>query len=230
MSSLAELLSGSLAGGSLLTLPLALLGGVVAGLNPCCFPLYPAAAATCCATRSDCTAQGARKEAVFSRALAFVLGTALATSALGLVAALLGQTMVGLGGLALYFVALVPLFMGCALLGWLPLPKRKTGGQPVGKGVTGAFVAGFLLSLVLAPCGTPILASVLSYAAYQGSVPYGGVLLFLYGLGAGLPVLLIGTFAGELAQRLDARGFRRRIDQGTGVILLGVGFYLLWEA
>ncbi|WP_290997284.1 cytochrome c biogenesis protein CcdA [Hyphomicrobium sp.] len=43
----------------------------------------------------------------------------------------------------------------------------------------GAFGTGFLLSPVLGPCGTPILAAVLSYAAYQGQMLYGALLLFL---------------------------------------------------
>lgn len=53
MKELAELLAASLSIGSVLTLPLALIGGLVTGLNPCCLALYPAAAATCCAVRGD---------------------------------------------------------------------------------------------------------------------------------------------------------------------------------
>ncbi len=224
MKELADLLAGALSGGHLLALPLAFAGGVVTGLNPCCVPLYPAAAATCCATRGD------RARAALGASSAFVSGVALATTVLGVVAALAGRTMVGLGGWARYLIPIVPLAMGVHLLGWLRLNLPAFRGSEVRHGMMGAFLTGLALSLVLAPCGTPVLASVLSYAAYQGSVPYGAILLFLFGLGAGLPVLLIGTAAGALALRFDAAGLRKWVDRATGVMLLAVGFYLLWTA
>jgi cytochrome c biogenesis protein CcdA len=68
VSELADLLRTALSGGSLVALPLVVVGGVVTGLNPCCLPLSPAAAATCCAARGD------RLERAFWTALAFVGG------------------------------------------------------------------------------------------------------------------------------------------------------------
>jgi hypothetical protein len=44
----AHSLNQALSGSSLLALPLALLGGLIAGMNPCCLALYPAVAGTCC--------------------------------------------------------------------------------------------------------------------------------------------------------------------------------------
>ncbi len=222
MSELAELLRSALSGGSVLALPVAVLGGVVTGLNPCCLPLYPAAAGACCAVRGQRMA--------FSNALSFVAGVAVATAALGIVAAMAGRILAGLGGWTVYAIAVLPLAMGAHLLGWvrLPMPSSQILGDH--RGTAGAFVAGLLIWLVFAPCATPVLAAVLSYAAYEGSVAYGGVLLVLYGLGAGVPVLALGTAAGRLAQRLDALGWRRRVDAATGTVLLGVGFYLVWVA
>lgn len=224
MKELADLLASALSGGHLVALPLAALGGVVTGFNPCCIPLYPAAAATCCATRGD------RLRAAFGASMAFVAGVALATTVLGVAAALAGHTMTGLGGGWRYLIALVPLAMAVHLLGWVRIPLPALGRPSARPGALGAFLAGLALSSVLAPCGTPVLASVLSYAAYQGSVPYGAILLFLFGIGAGLPALLIGTAAGGLATRLDGAGLRPWVDRATGVLLLGVGFYLLWTA
>jgi len=80
VTDLAELLRTSLSAGSLVALPLTFLGGVVTGLNPCCVALYPAAAATCCASR------GERIRLAVGAALAFVVGLALATTSLGVFA------------------------------------------------------------------------------------------------------------------------------------------------
>ena len=222
MNGLADLLRSALASGRLVALPLALLGGMVASMNPCCLPLYPAAAAACCATRRD------HDERSLRTALAFVVGVAVATAMLGVIAAAAGRTLSGLGGWWGYLVAVIPLLMGIHLLGWFRLPMPTFGRVEGRGGIGGAFITGLLLSLVLAPCGTPLLASVLSYAALTGSLTYGAVLLFLYGLGAGAPVLLIGTTAGRLAARLDASGRRVLVDRLTGVGLLALGFYLLW--
>ena len=83
-------------------MPLALAGGVVAGLNPCCFPLYPAAAATCCAGRCDQPAAGLKSSS------AFVAGVATATTLLGVAAAIAGRALSGLGGWVPYAIAESP--------------------------------------------------------------------------------------------------------------------------
>jgi cytochrome c biogenesis protein CcdA len=162
--------------------------------------------------------------------LAFAAGLALATMLLGVAAALAGRTMTSLGGWARYAIAVVPLLMGLHLLGWVRLPILAGVKQSPRVGIGGAFVSGLLLSLVLVPCGTPLLASVMSYAAYEGSIGFGGLLLFLYGVGTGIPVLVAATAVGTLAANLDASGWRRRNDQGIGLLLLALGFYLLWKA
>lgn len=225
MNGIADLFSSALSGGSLLALPLAVVGGLVTGLNPCCLSLYPAAAATCCATRDQ------RLSHTFWSATAFVLGVAIATTVLGVLAAVAGRAMTSVGGWSRYVIAAVPLLMGMHLLGWIRLPigvpSRQQAARP---GVAPAFLAGLLLSLVLVPCGTPLLASVLSYAAYKGSVPYGGTLLFLYGLGAGVPVLVVATTMGGVAARLDSNGWRLWVNRATGTALLGLGFYILWTS
>lgn len=224
MTTLLESLRAAASAGGLVAVPLAFAGGVVAGLNPCCIPLYPAAAASCCAGRCD-DQHGAIKSSA-----AFVAGVATATAALGVLAALAGRALTGLSGWASYLIALVPLAMGLHLLGWMKVPLPASSATASGTRVLGSFASGLLLSLVLAPCGTPVLASVLSFAAYKQSIAYGGTLLFAYGLGVGLPMLVLGTAAGTLARRLDRLGWRAWVDRGAGVALLALGFYLLWTA
>jgi cytochrome c biogenesis protein CcdA len=224
VTSLVDALRSATSAGGLVALPLAFVGGILAGLNPCCIPLYPAAAATCCAGRRD-EPSGAIKSSA-----AFVAGVATSTALLGVLAALAGRALTGVSGWASYVIALVPLVMGLHLLGWLKVPLPTLGTAARGTGVLGSFASGLLLSLVLAPCGTPVLASVLSFAAYEQSIAYGGTLLLAYGLGVGLPILVLGTAAGSLARRLDRLGWRAWVDRGAGVALLALGFYLLWLA
>jgi len=94
----------------------------------------------------------------------------------------------------------------------------------------GAFGAGFLVSLALTPCGTPVLASVLSYVAYKASVVYGAILLFLYGIGSGVPVVLVGTTAGQITAKLERAGYGLWTERISGTALLALGLFLLWRA
>jgi len=214
-------LSQALSGGNLLALPLALAGGVLAGINPCCLALYPAAVGSC---RSVQEQQTLRRS--FINSIAFVLGIAVAIAVLGSIAAYIGR-VADIGSWVKYAIAVIPIVMGIYRLGWLNVPNFSPKAfQP---GVGGAFGTGLLLSLVIGPCGTPVLASVLSYAAYKQNLIYGGLLLFLYGLGTGLPLVLVGTAAGGILKRFDCSRYGRLIDPLIGSSLLLLGFYLLWR-
>jgi cytochrome c biogenesis protein CcdA len=192
--------------GRLLAFPLALLAGVIASLNPCCVVLYPSAVAVCCgvnATDESCGTAAKGQSRTFKNSVALVFGVAVAMTMLGVVAALAGHIVGQLGSGVRYAVAAVPLVMGLHLLGWVRLPITS---RVIGNGSLGAFGAGVLLALALTPCGTPVLASVLSYVAYNGSIIFGATLLLLYGIGWGVPMVLIGTAAGQLTGKLEKAG------------------------
>ncbi len=210
--------------GSFLAPPLALAAGVIAGLNPCCVALYPAATATWCACNSGTENRGWRVS------LGFVLGMATATTMLGVFAALLGHVVGQLGSGVRYAIAAVPLVMGLHLLGWLRFPIGALQHWDMRGGSLGAFGAGLLLSLALAPCGTPVLASLLSYVAYKGSVAFGATLLFFYGCGSAAPVLLVGSAAGGLNARLERAGYALWSERISGAAMLALGLFLIWRA
>ena len=212
--------SQALSAGNMAALPLALMGGLVAGMNPCCLALYPAAAGAYCSVKEESIRRP------LGNAIAFVLGVAIAVASLGVLAAYIGRVVV-IGTPVKYAIALLPVLMGVYRLGWVRLPRQTLKRSPLGVG--GAFGSGLLLSLIIGPCGTPVLASVLSFAAYQQSYLYGGLLLFLYGLGSSLPVMLLGTAAGGVLKRLDCSRFGSWIDPTVAGLLILLGFYLLWR-
>ncbi len=212
---------GALSAGNLVALPLALLGGLVAGLNPCCLALYPAAASTCCSTPVRPVARP------FGNAVAFILGLALAVSLLGSLAVMLGRVAAVSTPLR-YAVATLPILFGLNYLGWLRLPTFPA--IRPGRGMAGAFATGLLLSLVIGPCGTPVLAAVLSYAALSQNIVYGAALLFLFGIGSGVPIMAVGTAAGTAMMRLSGGRFGKWLDPVLGGSLILLGLYLLWRA
>lgn len=219
-------LAHALVNRSLFAFPAVLLGGLIAGLNPCCFAMYPAAAAGCCGT---CNTKTPGKNALH-HSLMFVLGAAVATSLLGIVAALLGRVMGQFGSPFRYAIAAIPLLMGLHLLGLFQLPLHAIPAKVLKPGLASAFGTGFLLSLAISPCGTPVLAAVLSYVAFKGSVAFGALLLFIYGIGAGSPVIVLGTITGRFARRLTAMGRQHWVDSVSGILLITMSLYLLWIA
>jgi len=220
-----EYLAGLLNDGSFVALPVALVAGVVSGLNPCCLPIYPAAAGCCAALRRE-TVRGN-----LGIAAAFVLGGSLMTTSLGIASGLAGSVFGAIGSWPVYLIAVVPLVFGLHLLGAvrIPLPAGAASRQ-VPRGPVGAAATGALLGLVITPCATPVLAGLLAYVATTGDPLWGGVLLFVYGLGLGVPILLLGTAAASLVTRLSTDRARRWAEHATGAVLIGVGLYLVWIA
>ena len=155
-----------------------------------------------------------------------MLGIAVAVASLGVFAAYIGRVAV-MGTPFKYAIAFLPILMGVYRFGWIRLPLITP--KAFRPGIGRAFGTGLLLSLIIGPCGTPILVSVLSFAVYKQSFIYGGLLLFLYGIGNGLPVMLVGTASGSMLKRLDCSRFGNWIDPIVGGLLIPLGFYLLWR-
>lgn len=231
MSSLPAL-SDVLSHGTLLAMPVVLAVGVLAGLNPCCVALYPAAAALYCGTGSPeacCGRSVTLRGSGLKRPIAFVIGMAAATTILGVIAASAGEVIGRFGAGFHYAIAAVPLIMGLHLVGWFRLPLGNLPHRVVQNGFLSTFGAGFLLAVALSPCGTPVLASVLSYVAYKGSVSRGAILLGLYGVGSAIPVVLVGAGAGHLTARLEKAGYGVWAERISGTALMALGFLLVWQ-
>jgi len=244
MDAFANWLSPWLNSGSLLVMPLVILGGLITAFNPCCLPMYPAVfgffGASCCGSKADSDNSHQvlpERPVVATVALPFVLGMATATALMGLLTAMLGWVF---GQFATEFrllLAIVPLFMGLHLLGLVPFPENacklhepEIENTRMWHRAATAYGAGLVFSLAIVPCASPILMSILALVALQGNPVYGTLLMFIYGLGAGLPLLLIGHGLTRLQHVFAAPRHQRRIRQLSGLLLLGVAVYIIWLA
>jgi cytochrome c-type biogenesis protein len=164
-------------------------------------------------------------------AAAFVLGGCATTTVLGITSALAGRVFMALGSWPVYLLSTLPMVFGLHLLGVvrLPLPSR-TAGLSAMKGAAGAAVTGALLGLAVVPCATPVLGGILAFVATTADPVWGGLLLFSYGLGLGIPALLLGTASASVVARLSGEKFRIWADYIAGTTLVGVGLYLIWLA
>jgi thiol:disulfide interchange protein DsbD len=136
---------------------------------------------------------------------AYILGMGLVFSLAGLSAALSGQAF---GALLSSRWVLLGLFFFMALLAAsmlgafeLRLPfswTQRLGRLGSGGGLGAALLMGGAAGLLAAPCTGPILSGLLAYIAQRQAVWLGGVGLFLYAMGIGVPFFLVGVFAVRL--------------------------------
>ncbi len=215
---------------------LALLGGLVAGFGPCILPMVPAVFGYITGTvagADENIAQAAPLRALSLTAV-FVVGMSLVFAVIGALAGFIGHALI-LGSWANYVAAAVCVVIALQLLEVIALPIERLNAllpvrRPERRGFAGAFLFGMLFGLVASPCATPILAAIATLAAASGNAARGAALLFVYGLGKGIPLLLIGVASGSLA-------FMRRFSKASvalskigGVGLLVAAAYLVWIA
>ncbi len=242
MDDFAQWLIPFLDSGSLLALPLVVLGGLITAFNPCCLPMYPAVfgfiGGAYCNTSEPPSNESyeSGSKSLTSITLLFVLGMATATSIMGILTAALGWAFGRFDSFFLVLLAAVPLLMGLNLLGLLPfkipawhIKYLHTATEEALKHRVAAFSAGIIFSLAIAPCATPVLLGILTLVAMQGDLLYGGVLMFIYGFGAGLPLLFFGHGLSKLQAKLAKTNHQKWLQPVSGLLLMGVGVYILWK-
>lgn len=230
MPDLSGALQGYLASGSILAYAAVFAGGVLVGLTPCVYPVLPITVGYI-GSRS-----ASRRGKALALGIAYAAGMASVYAALGILAALSG-TVFGAGAagpVAHLLAGNVCLLMGLSLFDLFHLPTFSIPARPGGPkergGIAGAFAVGTVSGLVLGPCTTPVLGSLLFYVGTKRNVLFGGSLLFVFALGMGLLPVLAGTFTGLLASLPKSGRWMGWIKRGFGVFLVLAGEYFLVEA
>ena len=75
-----------------------------------------------------------------------------------------------------------------------------------------------------------MLVAILGLVMAKGELAYGATLLFAYGLGRGVPIILAGTFTGVVKALPAMERWTRWMESAAGVVLILVGVYFAWEA
>lgn len=170
--------------------------GLLLAFAPCSLPMLPILAGVV-------VGGGTSPRRGLALAGSYVLSMALVYAGLGVLAALLGGNLQALlqqpwllaSFAALFVVLSLPMFglfelqLPAALRDRLENASRRTrGGSLLGAGVLGA-----LSGLMVGPCMTAPLAGALLYIAQSGNALHGGLVLFVMGLGIGLPLMMLVT-------------------------------------
>lgn len=198
----------------------AFLAGILTVGAPCVLPLLPILLGVSIGQKS--------KTRPLFIALGFVVTFSVAGLALSYLVRQLGISPDAIRNIAVFALGLFAVFMI-----W-PKPFEllavKMGGainlagqtaQKAGSGNLGGFVLGLILGVVWTPCAGPILASILTLIAIQGSSLSAAILLVAYSLGAGLPMLLIAYGGQYLSGKITGLvKYSTLVQQIFGVLIL----------
>ena len=212
--------------GSPLDFLVAFFAGVLVSLTPCVYPLIPVSASFVALNAGGSKLKG------FLLSFVYVTGVAVTYSILGLIASLTGSIFGQVSSHpAIYIiVGVMILLFGLSMLDLFSINMPVF----VRRGATGkhtfisVFVMGLVSGLVVSPCLTPVLGSILAYLATRKQIFYGSVLLFIFAYGMGLILILAGTFGSLLATLPKSGKWLVFIKRVCAIILLVSGLYFIY--
>ena len=207
------------------TYALGFFAGTASILSPCVLPILPILIATALTRHRF-------------GAVALALGLSLSFAAVGIFVATLGAS-IGLDPETLRRVAAALMVLFGLVMLIAPLQAvfarassrfSNTGqsalGSVSGDGLAGQFLIGLLLGVVWSPCVGPTLGAATTLAAQGTDLGHIAALMVLFGLGAGLPLMILGalsrTSLGRLRGSLAAVGRATKLALGGLFVLLGV--------
>ncbi|MBA3326465.1 MAG: cytochrome c biogenesis protein CcdA [Rhodobacteraceae bacterium] len=210
--------------------------GLLSFLSPCVLPIVPPYLAYMAgASLNDLEAGRDADRLVLRTAVFFVLGLSTVFLLLGMAASSLGRVLLAyqyqmtlVSGAVIVVFGLH--FLGVFRIGMLNREARIDAGVS-GRSPLGAYVLGLAFAFGWTPCISPVLGSILSLAAQDGSVERGMLMMGFYAVGLGVPFLLTALFLRQaIGLMASMKRHMRLIERSTGVLLLAVGVLMLTGA
>ena len=201
------------------SLPLALMAGVLSILSPCVWPLVPIVMAS---------SSNSGKKGQFALAMGLSVAFALAGGVLTFILFSLGLSPEVLR----WFGAVMLVLMGISLLipevaHWLSLiltkltPEQRTQ-HNAQDGAFNQFMIGMMLGLVWLPCVGPTLGSAIALASLGQDLIMASSVLFLFGLGTASALIITSIISTSVLQKFRPNVFSNveKLKKLLGILLL----------
>lgn len=203
--------------GSFLALGISFVAGILASaVCPCTLPMGLGVASVVGSYETN------QKRSGLFIALSFFIGIVINLTFLGALAGRLGEMLTEAFG-QYWALGMAVISLIAAVIAFLVPQSKVTRLESLRRpGLIGSFLYGFVFSL-----GTSVapLLLLLTVAAAQGRTEGGLALAIFFGLGRGLPFLLIGIFAGIVTKLAELSLWRRTIQAASALSLLIVSVY-----
>jgi cytochrome c-type biogenesis protein len=205
---------------SALSIGLAFGGGLVTILSPCILPILPIIIGR---------SLQSHRYGPIAMVAGLITGFALAGSLLGFAASWIPDLADGLRSIAIVILLIMGLLTIFPQWGYRFFRYFAINpGHIKSFGWVGEFWLGSQLGLLWTPCAGPVLASILLLAAVQHQPLAAFGMLIVYGLGTGLPMLLLaygGRYFGD--RLLQLRSHSPKIQRIGGIMIVGTAIAML---
>jgi cytochrome c-type biogenesis protein len=225
----------------LIAYPVVFVGGLLTSLTPCIYPMIPITAAIVGGgggmpgVAGTSPPNNTRRTALLTGA--YVLGLSTTYALLGLLAGMTGELFgtVSTNPWMLFAMANLLLLFALAMLDVLPVPVptallTRAATMDTGGRAAGAFGMGAASGLVAAPCGAPVMATLLTWVAATHSAWRGFSYLFVFSLGMCALLVVVGFAAGGAITLPRAGTWMVRVKQVFAVVMIGMAEYYLIQA
>lgn len=206
--------------------------GLLATTSPCVLPLYPGFLAYLSGGQEGLE----NKKSRYFLGLFVLFGVLTMMLALGLVIALLSVSVGSVLSLVIPIADLLIITLGILLLldknPFKALPQIQV--PALKNPFFNAFVYGLLYGPIALPCSGPLVVGIFAYSLTAGEVLSKLSVFLWFGLGFGVPLLILSLLSGALQRNLT-RWFARNariVNLIGGTLLIGIGIYDLvinWE-
>ena len=208
--------------------------GLITFLAPCTLPLVPGylgfISGVSAKDIQNSNIQNVRRK-VFMNGLMYVIGFSFVFVLLGILFGLAGSVfadyriwLARIGGLFVIFFGLYLMHIfDFKFFNFLNsshrfnIANKLTPGKP-----SSSLIFGMTFAFGWTPCIGPILGSVLLLASTSGTILEGGILLFVFSIGLGIPFLLLALFIGQ------ATGYIRKLSKYLNIISFVGGLLLVF--
>lgn len=211
------------------SLGLAFLAGILSVLSPCVLPLLP-------------LVLGAAASEHRLGPAALAAGLALSFVVIGLFVATVGFAIGLDAGIFRTGAAIMLILIGLVLIIPAAQTRLAVAGGPMSNwtesrfggfstaGLPGQFGVGLLLGAVWSPCIGPTLGAASLLASQGRDLGTVALTMFLFGLGAALPLLVLGTLSREVLMRWRDRmmGLGKGLKAALGLILVVTGVIIVF--
>jgi thiol:disulfide interchange protein DsbD len=219
--------------GLLFILLLFFIVGLLLALTPCILPMIPILSSILL-QQAGKQEGGLSKGASFSISLVYVVAMAASYAVIGVVAGLLNFDLQAnlnnpwvIVPVALIFVALALSLFGyfdIALPQSLQTKLTNVSNNAQGKGLVGTAIMGAISALIVGACTAPVISGAILFISMTGNATLGGLALFVMGIGAGMPLLLVGLGANNLVPKPG--GWMESVSKFFGFLMLIMALYV----
>jgi thiol:disulfide interchange protein DsbD len=209
--------------------------GLLMALTPCILPMIP--------ILSSIILQQASKDKKVTKSTSmiisgvYVVSMALMYAIIGVVAGLLDFDLQANMNNPWVIIPVSAIFVALALslFGYyeIALPSsiqsklNRVSDGASSKGLVGTAIMGAISALLVGACTAPIIGGAILFIVITGKALLGGVALFVMGIGAGVPLLLVGAGASKFVPKPG--GWMSMVSKFFGILMLIMAFAMLYR-